>query len=120
MVNEFKDFIAKFNVVPIAIGLVLAVAFVPVVDATANLILTFVGAIFGADETFDDLSFNIGDTPIPYGTVLTAGFAFLIVAFVVFWIVKGLKRAGITTDMAKTPDVVLLEEIRDLLSDQAK
>ena len=115
MLKEFQEFIEKFNVLPIAIGLVLALAFAPMVDALVAVIMSIVGAIFGAEVSFDRLTFNIGDTPIPYGALLTAIITFLMIAFVVFLMVKQLSKAGLQTTLNETPDQKLLAEIRDTL-----
>lgn len=115
MLKEFKTFVEKFNVLPIAIGLVLAIAFAPMVDAVVNLVMSIVGAIFGASTSFDNLTFDLNDTPIPYGAVITAVVSFLMVAWVVFMIVKALTKSGLQTTLNETPDQVLLGEIRDLL-----
>lgn len=116
MLSEFKAFIEKFNVLPAAIGLVLALAFLPMVEAVVNLVMSLVSAIFGGGVSFDKLDFVLNDTPIPYGAVITALISFLMVAFVVFQIVKGLQKAGMGTTPAATPDQNLLTEIRDLLA----
>ena len=118
MLTEFREFLEKFNVIPIAIGLVLALAFQPLVDAVANVILSIIGALFGADVSFDQLTFPLGNAEIPYGTVLTALFSFIVIAWIVFMIVKGVAKAGMRTAAAQTPDQALLTEIRDLLKSQ--
>ena len=118
MLAEFKEFVQKFNVLPVAIGLILALAFKPVVDAVVNVVLSLVAAIFGGGANFNDLDFVANDTPIPYGTVITALVSFLLVAFVVFQIVKAVKKAGMDTEAGPTPDQTLLTEIRDLLSNR--
>ncbi len=115
MLKEFQEFIEKFNVLPVAIGMVLALAFQPVIEATANVILSLVGAIFGAKVSFDNLTASVNGTPIPYGSILTAAFSFILVAWIVFMLVKALNRAGARTTTADTPDIVLLREIRDSL-----
>ncbi len=115
MLKEFKEFVEKFNVIPIAIGLVLALAFAPMVDALVAVILSLVGAIFGAELSFDSLTFMLNGTPIPYGALITAIVTFLMIAWVVFMIAKGLAKAGAQTTLNETPDQVLLGEIRDLL-----
>ena len=115
MLKEFRDFIEKFNVMPIAIGLVLATAFAPMVEALVGVIMSFVAAVFGAEVSFDELTFTLNGTPIPYGTFITAIISFLMIAWVVFMIVKALNRAGAKTTPAATPDQDLLTEIRDLL-----
>ena len=111
MFTEFREFLEKFNVIPIAVGLVLALAFLPLVDAVVNLILSIIGKIGGLNTDFS--SWHPGDLPI--GFFLTQLITFLMVAFVVFLIVKAIGRAGARTTPAATPDQELLAEIRDLL-----
>ena len=114
MLTEFREFLEKFNVVPIAVGLVLALAFQPLVDSVVNLILSVIGKIGGLDVNFDN--WQPGDLPV--GAFLTALIGFILLAFIVFMIVKALARAGTRTSLAQTPDQALLEEIRDLLKKQ--
>ncbi len=115
MLKEFREFLEKFNVIPAAVGMVLALAFQPVVEAVSNVILSLVGALFGAEVSFGQLEFALNGTPIPYGPILTTLLSFLMVAAVVFMVVKSLDRAGARTTNADTPEVVLLREIRDSL-----
>jgi large conductance mechanosensitive channel len=111
MLTEFREFLEKFNVVPIAVGLVLALAFQPLVDSVVNVILSLIGKAGGLDVNFDN--WNPGD--IPFGAFLTALISFILLAFIVFMIVKAISRAGARTTLAETPDQALLAEIRDLL-----
>ncbi len=111
MFAEFREFLEKFNVIPIAVGLVLALAFQPLVDAVVNVILSIIGKVGGLDVNFD--AWNPGG--IPFGAFLTALISFLILAFVVFMLVKSIAKAGARTTLAETPDQALLAEIRDLL-----
>jgi len=112
MLKEFREFLEKFNVIPAAIGLVLALASVPVMDAVVNVILSLIGKAGGLDVNFD--SWEPGD--IPLGTLITTIISFIMIAFVVFMLVRALAKAGAATAPAKTPDITLLEEIRDILS----
>lgn len=107
-------FLKKFNVIPIAVGLVLALAFEPVVGAVADLVLNVVGLIVGTDDPgmFVE-TLAIGE--IMVGTVLSELIKFVLIAFAVFMIVKALNKAGADTEAAATPDQVLLAEIRDAL-----
>ena len=111
MLTEFREFLEKFNVIPIAVGLVLALAFQPLVDSVVNVILSIIGVIGGLEVDFS--SWEPGD--IPLGTFITALISFLLLAFIVFLIVKAIARAGARTELAVTPDQQLLGEIRDLL-----
>lgn len=111
MLTEFREFLEKFNVIPVAVGLVLALAFAPVVEAVVNVVMSLIGKAGGLDTDFS--AWTPGD--IPLGTLITALISFVLMAFVVFMIVKSLARAGAKTDPAPTPDQALLGEIRDLL-----
>jgi len=119
MLTEFREFLEKFNVIPIAVGLVLALAFAPLVDSVVNLILSIIGKIGGLDVNFDAWELardnDMPGTGIPIGAFLTALISFLLLAFIVFMIVKAIARAGARTTPAVTPDQELLSEIRDLL-----
>lgn len=112
MLSEFKEFLEKFNVIPAAVGLVLALASLPVMEAVVNVIMSLIGKAGGLDVNFD--AWNPGD--IPLGALITALITFVLIAFVVFMIVKSLARAGANTAPAATPDQALLTEIRDLLA----
>jgi large conductance mechanosensitive channel len=92
MVREFREFITKGNLVEIAVAFILGVAFASVVSAFTNVIMSLIGAIFGGDVSFDQLTVELNGTPIPYGAFLTALVNFLIVAFILFLIVKAYNR----------------------------
>ena len=111
MLTEFREFLEKFNVVPIAVGLVLALAFAPLVESVVNVIMSLIGKVGGLEVDFS--SWEPGD--IPLGTFVTALISFILMAFIVFMIVKAISRAGARTELAETPDQALLGEIRDLL-----
>ncbi len=115
MISEFKEFLEKFNVIPVAVGLVLALAVLPLVEAVVNFVMSIVGALAGGEVNFDDLTFSLRDGSVPYGALITAIITFLMIAFVVFMIVKALNKAGAQTALNATPDQALLTEIRDLL-----
>ena len=112
MLAEFKAFVEQFNVLPIAIGLILAAAALPVIEALTNVLLTIIGKVGGLDDSFDAWA----PAEIPVGVLITAIISFLIVAFALFMLVKALNKSGFGTTPAKTPDIFLLEEIRDLLA----
>ena len=116
MLTEFREFLEKFNVIPAAVGLVLALAIVPVMDAVVNIIFSLIGLAGGLEVNFDEWS----PSNVPVGELITALFSFIFIAFVVFMIVRALAKAGAKTDPAPTPDQNLLTEIRDILSTQAK
>lgn len=125
MLEEFKKFIMKGNLVEIAVGLILALAFTEVVNALVDGIISpIVGAVFGV-PSFKDKTLEIGDGVLLYGAFIDAVIQFLIIGFVLFLIVKAYNKAK---DMRKgtpeaeddTPDdIVLLREIRDALQNRA-
>lgn len=99
MLKEFRDFVFRGNVVDLAVGIVIGVAFGALVNSfVANLIMSPIGAIFGK-PSFDALVLG----PFKYGAVLTALVQFLIVASAVFFFVVKpmnalLKRMGLAKE----------------------
>ena len=99
--------------VEIAVGLILALAFAGLVTSfTEHLISPIVGAIFG-QPNFDSLVIDIGDAQLVYGAFLTTLLNFLIVAFVLFLVVKAYNRMAPKEEEVGGPtDIELLTEIR--------
>ena len=92
MLNEFKAFIARGNVLDLAVGVVIGTAFTAIVTSLVDdLINPLIGLIVGGVD-FRGLSFGLGDAQFMYGNFITAIIKFLIVAWVVFLIVKGVNR----------------------------
>lgn len=103
MLKEFKAFIMRGNLVEIAVGLVLALAFAAVVASFVGDIITpIIAAIFGQPD-FGSLKIDIGDSAIAYGRFLNALISFLIVAFVMFLIVKSYNRMAGPKDATTRP-----------------
>lgn len=93
ILTEFKEFALEGNVLELAVAFILGLYFKQVVDALVNgIILSFVSAVFG-EPSFDDLTFNVGDGVVLYGTFITAIVTFLIVAAALFLMVKALDTA---------------------------
>jgi large conductance mechanosensitive channel len=123
--KEFKEFILRGNVVDLAVAVVVGTAFTAVVTSFANdVLLQIVAAIFGKPD-FNDLTFELSDTPIYYGRFLTFLLTFLIIAFVVFLVVKGInalqgigKRPEEEIVEAELTEIELLTQIRDSLQAQ--
>jgi large conductance mechanosensitive channel len=89
---EFKAFAFSGNLVDVAIGLAIGLAFAGVVQAFVDyLIMPIVAAIFGK-PSFNSLSFRLNGALIPYGRFLTVFVGFLLLAFVILMIVKAIKR----------------------------
>ena len=132
VLNEFKDFIARGNVIDLAVGVVMGSAFSAIVTSLVNdIIMPLVGILIGGVD-FAGLSANIGDAKVMYGAFIQAVINFLIIAFCIFMFVKAinklnekakkLKKAEEKEEEAptKSDEVVLLEEIRDLLKKEKK
>ena len=101
MLDEFKKFVLRGNLFELAVAFIMGVAFATVVTAFTNIILSFIAAIFGADVSFDHLTFSLNDTPIPYGAFLTAVVSFLIIAWVLFLLVQAYNRLNTPTEEAR-------------------
>lgn len=87
ILTEFKEFINRGNVVDMAVGIMIGAAFKAIVDAlVANLISPLIGIIFKQD--FSTLSFTINDVVFQYGAFIMAIINFLIIAVVLFTIIK--------------------------------
>jgi len=140
MVQEFKDFAIKGNVIDLAVGVIIGGAFGKIVDSVvADLIMPVVGAAFGKLD-FSNLFLVLGSVPpgtgstldalrkagVPvfaYGNFITVAVNFAILAFIIFIMVKQINRLKrekpaepVAAPEPVTPeDIVLLREIRDSL-----
>ncbi len=117
LLNEFKDFINRGNLLELAIAVVLATAFAPVVTSIVdNIFMPIIAAIVGEPD-FSTLGFNIGDARINYGIPLTLIISFLLIAVVCFFVVKAynkMKKPEEAVESGPT-EIELLTEIRDSL-----
>lgn len=133
MLKEFKDFAVKGNLVDIAVGFVMGAAFKQVVTSfTGGIVSPLIGLVFKADlrelkyiarEGVADATGKItGEVAILYGDFLTNVIDFIIVAFVMFMIIKGInatkkkEEAPAPAAPAGPSQEDLLAEIRDLLA----
>ena len=91
MIKEFRDFALRGNLLELAVAFVLGVSFAAVMTSLVEVLQTFVAGLVGKDS-FDLLEFNIGDGIIHYGIFLTELANFLVIAFVLFLVVKGANR----------------------------
>ena len=124
--HEFKQFIARGNVMDLAVGVIVGGAFSAITTSLINdIIMPFIG-IFVSEASFADLSLQIGGAVITYGNFIQAVINFLIMAFVVFCMVKAVNRIARKKEAAPppppgpSPEEKLLTEIRDLLKAQQK
>jgi large conductance mechanosensitive channel len=116
MLGEFKAFISKGDIIMIAVGLVMALYFKAIVDQIiAGVITPIIAAIFG-ESSLENFGFDIGDARISIGLVIQAIIDFILVALVLFFIVKAYNHWKREEDEAAGPsEVDLLTEIRDEL-----
>ena len=136
MLAEFREFAVKGSVVDLAVGVIVGAAFAKIVDSmVGDLIMPIVSALFGKMD-FSNQFLVLGSVPsgtaltldalkkagvpvLAYGSFLTVAVNFLVLAFIVFLMVRqinGLRRERpAAAPAAPAEDVVLLREIRDSL-----
>jgi large conductance mechanosensitive channel len=138
IVSEFKEFAVKGNAMDLAVGVIIGAAFGKIVDSIVkDLIMPIIGAVFGGFD-FSNLFVVLGSVPegvertleglkaadVPvfaYGSFVTILLNFIILAFIVFILVKQINRlkkeapAAPAAPAAPPEDIVLLREIRDSL-----
>ena len=121
VVGEFKEFISRGNVLDLAVGVIIGAAFQNIVTSLTNNIISPILGCFG-EADFTSYSLKIGNLNLKYGAFLTDIINFLIMAFVVFLIVKFMNKLLIKPEEEKeeevlkeSDEVLLLKEIRDLL-----
>lgn len=117
MIQEFKDFISKGGVFEAAVGLILALAFAPVVTSLVDdILMQIIAAVFGQPD-FGRLSFGLGDAEIYYGNFINTVISFVAISFVVFLLVKAYNDVTTKEEADSGPsEVDLLTEIRDNLA----
>jgi large conductance mechanosensitive channel len=92
MIKEFKEFISKGNVMDMAVGIIIGGAFTAIVNAlVANILMPLVGLICGG-QNVKDLFFKIADAQFNYGELLQAIIDFVLIAFVLFLIIKAMNK----------------------------
>ena len=136
MMQEFKEFAVKGNVIDLAVGVIIGGAFGKIVGSLVDdVIMPIVGAVFG-NLDFSSLYVTLGKVPegtaptlaalkeagvptLAYGNFITVAINFIILAFIIFMMVKQVNRLKPETPpaapAAPPEDVVLLREIRDSL-----
>ena len=128
---EFKEFAMKGNVVDLAVGVIIGAAFGKIVSSlVGDIFMPTLGKVIGG-VSFSEFAIALGKDPtgkdvlIKYGAFLQTLFDFVIIALVLFLVIKGinrLKRPAPAAPAAPAPpprSELLLEEIRDLLAKRA-
>lgn len=124
---EFKTFIARGNVMDMAVGVIIGGAFSNITTSLINDIIMPILGIFTGSISFAELSFNAGSAVIAYGNFIQAVLNFLVMAFVVFCLVRTINRfhrkketapAAPPTPPEPSQEEKLLTEIRDLLKER--
>ncbi len=121
MLKEFKEFIMKGDVLSLAVAVIIGAAFGAIVASlVADIITPIIGVILGGVD-FAGQVITVGEAEIGWGNFVQAIINFLIVAFVLFLIIKSYNTANPPVEADPEPeaepaDVVLLKEIRDLLA----
>lgn len=140
MVSEFKEFALKGNVMDLAVGMIIGAAFAKITDSLVkDIIMPLVSFIAGGEIDFKNMFILLGDAPadvaltyealkeagvpmLAYGSFITVVINFIILAFIIFMIVKQMNRLRKKEEEApKAPeepseDILLLREIRDNLN----
>ena len=139
VLKEFREFAVKGNVVDLAVGIIIGGAFGKIVDSLVNdIVMPVISSLFGGKIDFTNLFIVLGNVPdgvprtfdalkkagIPifaYGNFITISINFILLAFVIFQMVKVVNRirAAEAPPPAVTPeDIILLREIRDSLQNK--
>ncbi len=124
--KEFKEFISRGNVMDMAIGIIIGGAFTAIVTALVDSIITpLIGVICGGID-FAKWGVQVGEATILFGALIDAIIKFLLVALVLFLIIKALNKAKEVAGKEEAPeepapvpeDIQLLTEIRDMLKEK--
>jgi large conductance mechanosensitive channel len=136
MLEDFKKFAIRGNVVDLAVGVIIGAAFGAIVSSlVTDIIMPVVGAITPGGLDFSNYFIRLSSkvtadslveakkqgAVLAYGSFLTIVFNFLIIAWVLFWVIKAITRlqkqeaAKAAEPTKPAPEIVLLTEIRDLL-----
>ncbi len=121
MLQDFKKFLLRGNLIDLAVAVVIGVAFKAVIDALVGFIVMPIVGIIGGKPTFDEYTLTINNSIIRWGSFLTAVVSFVIIAAALFMTIRVFEKLqnlrGSAAEEAEepTPSEALLTEIRDLL-----
>ncbi len=132
MIQEFKDFIAKGNVMDMAVGIIIGAAFTAIVTSLVDDLINPIISLFTGGLDFSGLGYSLGEgegaAMFAYGNFIMAVINFLIIAWVVFLLVKMVNRVKEAAEAPKEEEAAedpgpsekdILLEIRDALQKQA-
>ncbi|GAA4077364.1 large conductance mechanosensitive channel protein MscL [Amphibacillus indicireducens] len=125
MLKDFKEFIARGNVLDLAVGIIIGAAFSSIVSALVdNVIMPLIGLFMGGID-FSSLAITVDDAVIEYGLFIQSIVDFLIIAFSIFIFIRLInsvkrKKEAVEEEAVEEIDeqTVLLTEIRDLLKEK--
>lgn len=123
MLKEFREFIMRGNILDLAVAVIIGAAFTAIVTSLVqDILMPIIGILTGGID-FSGLSAKMGEAVITYGKFIQAVVNFLIVAWIIFMLVRSINRiqrrfskpAEPAAPAAPPEDILLLREIRDLL-----
>jgi len=92
MIKEFKDFAMRGSVVDLAVGVIIGGAFGKIIASlVADILLPLIGLLLGGIN-FSELAFTVGDAVVKYGSFIQAIVDFIIIAFVIFMLIRAMNR----------------------------
>lgn len=127
VLNGFKEFIMRGNVIDLAVGIVVGSAFANVVNSLVDGFITpLIAAVFGKPNLASTMTFEINDAIFSFGVILDALINFLFIAAAIYFFIvlpinhlQSLRKRGLVDEQESPPeDVLLLQQIRDLLQAQ--
>jgi large conductance mechanosensitive channel len=129
MWKEFRDFINRGNVIDLAVAVIIGGAFGAIISSLVNdIIMPLIGLLMGGVD-FASLAVQVGDAQVLYGSFIQAVVYFVLIAFLLFLIVRGFNKMQESQAKEKeeappsppepSPEEKLLAEIRDLLKEKS-
>ncbi len=124
MIKEFKEFILRGNVMDLAVAVIIGGAFTAIVNSLVNdIIMPVIGVLLGGVD-FSSLAVQVGDATITYGNFIQAIINFLLIALVLFLLIRTMNNLSRKKEDTPAPppgptaEEKLLAEIRDLLRER--
>lgn len=118
MLKEFKEFAMKGNIVDLAVAVVIGGAFGKIITAFTDSIISPIIALIMGKGGMSELTVTVGHTVFPIGTFIQAVIDFILIALVLFMVIKAInsfKKKEEAAPAAPPEDITLLREIRDAL-----